>query len=149
MKKTILIGVLFLSAALASFAADGNKPSRKITSSFNKSFSGAKDVSWQKNQEFVVATFNMKGQVMTAYYTRDAVLAAVVHNMLSDQLPVCLLTSLKMTMNDHWVTNLYEESKDGSSHYYVTVENADELIVLKSLNNAHWVIDSRTEKLLI
>jgi hypothetical protein len=149
MKKTILIGALILSTAWASFAGDGTGPGKKFTSSFNKVFSGAKEVSWQKNQDYVIATFYIQGQVMTAYYTKDAALAAVSHNMLSDQLPACLLTSLKMNLNDHWVTSLYQEVKDGSSHYYVTLENAEEMVVLKSLNNAHWVIENRTEKLII
>jgi hypothetical protein len=149
MKKTILIAALFLSTAWASFAADGTKPSRRISASFKKEFSGASQVSWQKNQNYVEATFHMKGQIMTAYYTQDGALAAVVHNMLSDQLPACLLTNLKKNFNDYWISGLFEEVKDGTSHYVVTLENADEQMTMKSVNTKDWIVENRSIKLLL
>jgi len=149
MKKSILIAALLVTTAMASFASDGTKPGRRVTSSFNKEFSGAREVSWQKDQNYVIATFNMKGQVMTAYYTPGGALEAVTHNLLSDQLPACLLTNLKKSFNNYWVSALSQEVRDGETHYYVTLENADEQVVMKSVSEKNWAVETMVCKNLL
>src|ERR1700686_4741040 len=96
MKKTILTIALSFALGLTTiFANDDKGISRDITTSFNKEFTHAKQLMWKKEKNYTIATFTLSGQVISAYYNADAELVAIVHNILSDHLPIYLLTDRK------------------------------------------------------
>jgi hypothetical protein len=54
------------------------------------------------------ATFTLNDQVMIAYYSNENnELLAVVRNILSQQLPINLFTSLKKEYSGYWITDLF------------------------------------------
>jgi hypothetical protein len=69
-----------------------------------------------------------------------------VHNILSTQLPLDLLTNIKKEYKDYWITGLYEEGKIKQLSYFITVENADQIIKLSSDDSENWVVISTTIK---
>ena len=147
MKKTLLSFVLPLSIGISTlFANDDHGITREIAASFNKDFSNAKQVKWEKENNCYDASFVLNGQTMTAYYNKDAELLAVVHHILTDHLPIYLLTSLKSNYNDFWVSELYEFAKDRKSAYHIKLENADQVIELRSVNSTEWVVEKRIKK---
>jgi hypothetical protein len=147
MKKSILTLALFFSIGIpALFASDDHGISRKMAASFNKDFSGAKQVQWTKEKNGCDARFILDGQVMTAYYNGQAELIAVVHHILTDRLPIFLLTSLKSDYHDYWVSGLFESASDHESSYHITLENADQIIEMRSVNATEWVTERRIEK---
>ena len=54
------------------------------------------------------------------------------------QLPLNLLTRLKNAYSEYWISDLFEMSNKEGTHYYVTLENADTSIMLKSLIGGEW-----------
>jgi hypothetical protein len=48
-----------------------------------------------KLDDFVRATFTMDGSVLFAYFQPDGEMIAVTRNILSDQLPINLMVTLK------------------------------------------------------
>jgi hypothetical protein len=70
----------------------------------------------------------------------------VVRNITSDQLPINLLTSLRRDYTAFWITDLFEISSDGQTTYYVTIENSDKKIVLKSDDLSSWDVYSKERK---
>jgi len=64
----------------------------------------------------------------------------VVHNILSDRLPSRLLTSIKKDYKDYWITNLYKTSSNGKTSYCITVENADQKIVMNAAGSSNWAV---------
>ena len=146
MKKTALITALILVTAITgSFANDGGI-SRAVNANFVKEFNSARDVRWQSQKNYAIATFNMAGQILMAYYTYDGQLVAVLHHIPVDHLPIFLIKEIKKNYNEYWVTELFEAVADGDSHYYVTMENPDETIKLKSVGSTYWTVEKTRKK---
>jgi hypothetical protein len=134
--KPILIAVALLASTFTkSFAADGVEPS--VLKSFKSTFATATEVDWSMTQDLYKAVFFLNGQYVTAYFKEDGNMAALTRHISATNLPIILQTALK---NDHkglWVTDVFEVTNDGGVRYYVTLENADTKIVLKS-NSTTW-----------
>jgi len=147
MKK--LITAVVLSTVLLVNAAFANKTENvnyKVENAFNTEFNRAKEVSWQKTDNFYRASFKMNDEVMTAYFTPDGELMGVIHNMLSTQLPINLQTSLKKEYDGYWITELFECAKSDSDSYFVTLHNADQVVTLQSIDGTSWSVYNKTKK---
>jgi len=147
MKK--LITAVVLSTVLLVNAAFANKTenvSYKVENAFNTEFNRAKEVSWQKTDNFYRASFKMNDEVMTAYFTPDGELMGVIRNMLSTQLPINLQTSLKKEYEGYWITELFECAKSDSDSYFVTLHNADQVVTLQSIDGTSWSVYNKAKK---
>lgn len=139
MKKSILTWVLLLTVGLSStFAHIKENVNEQVISAFKKDFATAQDVSWEKSKDLSKATFKLNDQIMYAYYADGGSLVAVVRNIVSSQLPITLLSDLKKNYNGYWITDLFEMASDNTTSYYVTVENGDQSVVLKSSGLNSW-----------
>jgi hypothetical protein len=67
---------------------------------------------------------------------------AGIRNILSSELPLALLTNIKKEYKDYWITGLYKEGKTKKPRYFITVENADQVVKLSSDDSENWVIIS-------
>lgn len=147
MKKSILTWVLLLTIGLSTtFAHKLENVNEQVISSFKKDFATAQDVSWEKSKDISKATFKLNDQVMFAYYAEDGNLLAVMRNLVSTQLPINLLSDLKKSYTNYWITDLFEMASDNSTSYYVTVENGDHTLVLKSLGSLGWETFKKDKK---
>ncbi len=147
MKKIFLSLAAVALMGISAFA-NGNDElvSQKTLAAFKSDFSNATHTTWEQKDGFIKATFSFNGQVLCAYYDNDGFLKAVVRNIISDQLPLNLLSSLKKDYADYWITDLFEISADNETTYYVTVENAGKKIVLKSDGASYWNVFSKEKK---
>lgn len=146
MKKTILSVALLISIGVSSFANNTEGVNQKVTSSFVKDFNNAKDVKWENGKEFSKVTFTLNGQVMFAYYAANGEKLAMSRNIVSSQLPINLLTDLKKNYNEYWISDLFEMAAGNETSYYVTLENADTKLVLKSSDAANWDVFKKEKK---
>jgi hypothetical protein len=147
MKKSALITALILLTAVTGlFAKDDDKLSSAVRANFVKEFKTASNVHWQIQKDYELATFSLNGQIMTAYYNHDAALVALIHHIPVDHLPIFLMQEIKKSYNDYWVTDLFEAAADGDSHYYVTLENSDQVIKLKSAGSTYWTVEKTRKK---
>jgi hypothetical protein len=147
MKKIILSFATVLMMGFGAFATGNNGAvSQQARDAFKKDFSTARDISWEQKDNFIKATFSLNGQILTAYYTTNGDLQAVVRNIISDQLPLNLLADLRKEYADYWITDLFEISAEGQTTYYATVENSDKKIVLKSEDTSSWGVYSKERK---
>ena len=147
MKKPILAIVILMVANLSNaFAEKGKEVNPAVTASFYKDFGTVKTVSWEMQKDYDKATFSLDDQVLYAYYREDGELLAVVRNILSSQLPINLMTMLKVNYQDYWISNLFEIASDGNTHYYVTLENAEGTLVLESDEYDQWSVYNKSRK---
>lgn len=147
MKKTILALAVMLTMGLTNaFANKGEEINQWAMASFNKDFKGAKNVSWQQHKDYTKATFSLNNHVLFAYYNQEGELLAVIRNVLSDQLPIRLLTEIKNKYTHYWISELFEMATESQTTYYVTVENSDEKIVLKSDGFDKWLVYKKEKK---
>jgi len=138
MKRTIFALALSLILGSASFANNDESINEKAAQSFKKEFAQAKDVSWQKSGDMFRATFSLNERVLFAYYNQSGDLMAITRNITTDQLPIALQTLLRKNYTEYWVSDLFEMVSGGQTSYYITVENADHKVVLKSEDFGSW-----------
>ena len=136
MKKIIIMLAITISS-LAVFAGEGNV-NTKVLNAFSREFAGAKDVKWTTNETYSKASFIFNGQYLYAFYQPDGELLAMTRNISSLDLPISLQTSLKKGYEGYWISDLFEISNNDGTHYYITMENADSKIVLKSTTDGKW-----------
>jgi hypothetical protein len=147
MKKFMLIWALLLTVGVgSSFAHKLENVNEQVMNSFKKDFASAQDVTWEKSKDIAKATFKMNDQIMFAYYTEDGSMLAVIRNIVSGQLPISLLSDLKKNYAGYWISDLFEMASNDSTAYYVTVEDANQKIVLKSLGSAGWETYKKDKK---
>lgn len=147
-KKAAVTMVLLLTLS-ASFAFSGtngiNDVNNEIRTSFKKDFRNAQLLSTESHKAFTKLNFKMDGLIMSAFYSEGGELLAVTHNILSTQLPINLMISLKNNYNSYWITELFEFTGDNDSCYYVSLENADSKVTLRS-NGDQWEVYSSVKK---
>ncbi len=147
MKKRILTLALLLSLSISSiFANTVEGVNQKVINSFKSDFADARDVKWETGKDFVKATFTMHEQVIFAYYSVEGEQIAVSRNIVSSQLPLNLLSDLKKNYTGYWISDLFEMATKGDTAYYMTVENGDYSIVLKSIGSGGWEVYKRDRK---
>ena len=91
-------------------------------------------------------TFTLNEQVVYAYYDQNGILLGVTRNILSGQLPINLLTDFKKNYSNYWITDLFEMAVNSENAYYMTVENSDHKIVLKSNGTNGWDVFRKERK---
>ncbi len=144
MKKILFATALLLSVSFATIA-NNKSTDPKAVAAFKKDFSGANSVSWEVAADYSKVTFTINGSVLFAYYSANGELIAASRNISSSQLPLTQFTALKNEYSDYWISDLFELSRNGSTTYYVTLENANEKKVLSSTSYG-WETYSSTIK---
>jgi hypothetical protein len=144
MKKIIIMLAVTISS-LAAFAGEENV-NKKVLNAFSQEFAGAKDVKWTTNETFYKASFVFNGQYVYAFYQLDGELLAMTRNISSLDLPISLQTSLKKGYEGYWISDLFEISNNEGTKYYITMENADSKLVLKSTNAGDWASFKKSAK---
>jgi len=148
MNKIILSIATVLMMGLSAFAAknDETDVNQLAVRSFHKDFVNAKNIRWEQKTGYVKVEFTINDQVLYAYYNNDGQMTAIVRNIVSDQLPISLLTSLKRDYTGFWISDLFEIAANDQTTYYVTLENADKKIVLRSNGIDTWEVYSKSRK---
>ena len=67
-------------------------------------------------------------------------------NILSTELPVPLQSDIKSTYAGYWITELTEEGEGKRVKYFVTLENADQIVHLRADKSAEWELVSTVVK---
>jgi len=140
---TLSISYGFTRPSLPAF-----KPFRsndEISIAFSKSFHNAQIISKEAHKTFTKLTFRMNDMIMFAYYSENGELLAVTRNILSTQLPMGLLVNLRTDYSKYWISDLFELSGESQDCYYVTLENSDVKITLRSVGD-RWEVFSSSEK---
>ena len=146
-KRILLLSIALVSLTAFSFAADAPATiSKNALVSFNKQFSSAKDIKWEHRANFEKAEFNYNGIVLYAYFNNNGDLLAVTRFISPNQLPFELLSSLKKDHSGYWVSDLFEIHTEAGTAYYATLENADQVTILKSEGTSGWQIFQKEKK---
>jgi hypothetical protein len=136
-RLTITLALAFSLISFSSFANDITVTPAALQS-FKTSFKDAKEVNWTVSENLYKANFQMNGQYVTAFYNAEGDMIAMTRNISSLQLPLSLQTSLKNGYENFWISDLFEMADENGTSYYITVENGDNRIVLKSTSGSDW-----------
>ena len=140
MKHRILTLALLLSLSISNIFANTNEEvvNAKAANSFKKEFSQAQDVKWENSKQYVKATFKLNDQVMIAYYTNTGELLGITRNLTTSQLPINLMTEIRKNHKNAWITDLFEVTTNDETNYYITLQDAEQKVVLKSAGSYGW-----------
>ena len=136
MKKIIVTLAVALST-LCSFAGEVNV-NAKVLDAFNSNFATAKEVTWTASRNYYKVTFVFNDQHVFAFYNADGELMGLTRYISSLDLPISLQVSLKKDYSNYWISDLFEVSNSEGTSYYITIENADAKVVLKSAGSEDW-----------
>ena len=144
MKRLLLtLTIAFSFFSLSSFANDNVTP--QALKSFRSSFKNATEVIWSVSNNYFKANFALNGQNVSAYYDTEGKMVALTRNISTLQLPLVLQTEIREKYDSYWVSDLFEVANDQGTTYYLTVENADKKIILKS-SGADWSVYKKQAK---
>jgi hypothetical protein len=137
--KLIAIAAIVLTMGTTnSFAGPAHGLNSQVSSAFQKDFSKAELMDYNSSKDYTRLTLKVNDMIVFAYYSENGVLLAVTRNIKSTQLPLPLLLDLKKTYDGYWISELFELSTGGQTTYYMTMENADKKLDLRSVNNDSW-----------
>jgi hypothetical protein len=144
MKKIILT----IAIAISSFAVFANETNVNATvlSTFSKDFSSATEVSWTTGSQFYKANFVYNAQHVTAFYSFTGELLGLARNISSLDLPMNLQKSLRKDYTGRWISELFELSNEEGTSYYITLEQADSKLTLKSDDGLSWSVYKKSIK---
>jgi hypothetical protein len=135
--------LLTFSSTFATPTYDSNEA---VKVAFHKDFKKAEIMATEVKTTYTKLTFKMNDVVMFAFYSDNGQLLAVTRNITSNQLPIQLLLELKKNYSDYWITDLFELTGDGASNYYITVENTESRITLRSDGSNNWELYEKKVK---
>ncbi len=136
MKKMILTLAIAVSS-LVAFAREENV-SKKVLDAFKTEFATVKEVEWTIGSDFYKAAFKYNEKYVFAYYSLDGELLGLTRYISPIDLPLSLQIDLKKNSKGYWVSDLFEVAKNGTTSYYLTLDNADTKMVLKSTGGSDW-----------
>lgn len=145
MKKMILVLAITIST-LSAFASNEEKVNAKVLDAFQTEFTSAKEVSWTACDNYYRAEFTFNDQHVQAYYSLEGELMGLTRYITSLDLPMNLQTSLKKSYADYWISDLFEVTKSDSTGYYITLENADSVIIMKATATDNWSVYKKAKK---
>lgn len=144
MKKMIVTLALAVST-LGAFASDV-EVNQKVLTAFNTEFNTARNVSWTSGENYYQATFSYNDKYLFAWYSADGELLGVSRYISPTDLPLSLQKNLKDNYEGYWISDLFEVSKNDGTSYFVTLENADTKLVLKTSDTYSWSFYKKVKK---
>jgi hypothetical protein len=146
-KKILLLSIALMSLTVFSFAnATPSSVSKSVVTSFNRQFSNAINVQWESTENYVKAQFSVNDMVLSAYFNSNGELIAITRYISPNQLPLELQSSLKKMVANSWVSDLFEIQTETGTSYYVTTENANQVVILKSEGTNGWQLFQKEKK---
>lgn len=118
-------------SSMVAFASE-EKVNPEVLKSFKTEFNTAQDVQWTVAESYYQAAFNYNGEHLFAFYNATGELTALTRYISLTDLSLTLQNQLRKNYKDYWISDLFEVAKNGDTSYYITLENAESRIVLRS-----------------
>ena len=146
-KLTVLLTLsLFLLAGRTYARTTDPTVPEAINTEFSRDFAQAKDVKWEIADRFFKATFDLRGQVLFAFYAANADFMGIAANLRSDKLPRNLSSEIKKSYADYWITDLFKYKTVDEDGFIITLESPEKVIILKSTGIQGWNVYHVTAK---
>lgn len=146
MKRTFLMLTLVFSLISISSSANEINVAEPVLKSFNNSFKNATDVNWTTTEHFYKVNFSLNDEYVAVYYNQEGQIIAMTRNIVSKQLPLALQVALKNNYAQFWISDLFEITNEEGTAYYVTLENADTKMIMKSNSESVWSVYKKSSK---
>lgn len=145
--KTMFAAVAILLATSAFASPGPEKISERVKAEFEKNFTGALNVNWEKKDDFYFASFKLNENEVSAAYNESGELLGVSRVIETSQLPLNVSLAITNRYKDYTVANNVSEIVfDGQTNYYVNVENSQKILKLKCNSYGEITVERKTKK---
>lgn len=133
MKSFILAITMLLTLGLSTSFAKQPEPdvSPAVLAAFQKEFSFVKSASWTVGKDFTKAIFLHANSRIEAYFDNNGDFLGTSRNLLFDQLPLTVISSLQNKYGNTGAYEIVEHNGGGETNYFLTVETAKHKLKLK------------------
>lgn len=146
MKKVIMaVALTVITVGSTAFAGEITIDKR-VQKAFEHEFVGAANVKWSTFDDYIKVDFSLNDVSLIAVYNYSGDKLAVIRNIQFSVLPLALQFKKQKRYDDYWVSQLFEVVNEAGTHYYLTVENANETIRLVSHESCNWEMIGKEEK---
>ena len=146
MKKILMAVAVFLTITTGTAFANNTEVNSKVIKAFNTTFGSVEDVTWTTGSDFYKASFTYNSKFVYAYYSFEGKFLGLTRLMATSELPLILQTSIKKNYADMWVTDLFEVANADGTAYYLTVEDAENVLIVKSAGGSDWTTFKKSKK---
>jgi hypothetical protein len=144
--KKMMLSLAIAFTTLTAFAGNDDNVNQKVLNAFKNDFTAVSQVEWTVTDDYYKASFIYNDNYVYAYYSTEGELLGLTRYISSVDLPVHLQMNLKKKYSNYWITDLFEVAKNDATYYYITLENADSKIVLKSTGGSDWSVFRTVKK---
>jgi hypothetical protein len=147
-KLQTVFAAIALLISTASFATHGpGNVSPVVQAAFEKNFSGATNVSWERLDDFYFASFDLVTKKNSAAYNENGELVATSRIIDLSQLPLSVSAAINDRYNGYTVAKVVNEFYfEGQTSYYVYVDNSKQALKLKCSASGEISVESKTKK---
>ncbi|MFT3934617.1 MAG: hypothetical protein QM726_13420 [Chitinophagaceae bacterium] len=138
MKKKIITIAAFIMLAIGTTFANDNGISKNALLTFSEAFTNATDVKWEKEDHYYKVAFQENNLLLKALISEEGKLIAVSRNILSTDLPISLQASYRKNYTGYWISELTEYAIGNETRYFLTLENADQKILMENVGTHNW-----------
>jgi len=144
--KTIFAAVAILLATSA-FATGSEKVSAQVKLEFEKNFTGAVNVRWDKSDDFYFASFMLNSKEVSAAYSENGELLGISRVIATSDLPLSVLLAINCKYENYTIAKTATElTYDGQTSYAFFAENSKQILRLKCNSSGYITVDSKTKK---
>lgn len=144
--KKIMLTLAIAISSLPVFAGEENI-NRKVLDAFRQDFATATQVEWTTGANYFRAAFVYNNKHVFVYYNTEGEMLGMTRYISSMDLPMSLQSSLRNEYNSYWISDLFEVAKHETTTYYITLENADCKMILKSVGGGEWETYKTSKKI--
>lgn len=137
MKKMVITLAILLGGFGAAIAGE-DEVNAKVLGAFKKEFSSAREIHWTIGSNYYQASFVFNDKYISAYYNTEGVLMGLTRHISPVNLPMALQGDLRKNHSAYWISDLFELANEQGTTYYITLEDADHILVMKSANGKDW-----------
>jgi hypothetical protein len=145
--KTFVAAAAMLVATTTLATNGPEKIMPVVKQNFEKQFTAATNVTWQKTAEFYFADFTFNEKKVSAAYNFKGELVGTSKVINTSELPLAVTVALAENYVGYTKANIATEINfDGQTSYYVSIENDKHIVKLKFAANGDATVDSKTRK---
>jgi hypothetical protein len=145
--RTVFAGAALLLATSAFATTGPEKVSPSVKAVFEKSFTAASNVNWEKSDDYYFASFTLNSKQTTVAYNENGELLGISSIIATSQLPVNVALAISNKYEGYTVAKTATElTYQGETSYYVSVANNKQILRLKCTGSGDIEVDSKTKK---
>lgn len=135
MKKLLFTALIAISLMSSAFATPVKGVTYRMAEAFSTAFKGAENLQWSLTDDYVKASFDLRGIKMEAFYDHSGELIGSSHAITLESLPIQAKRKFAMKYSDYIVKEAIVFEGADESAYFVSAESETRTVIIKITNS--------------